>query len=280
MCILRSHKLIANNINYNHFIFWSDLGDVMSISGGPDTVRTSGRFELQYEYPDYIYKEVTIGVDTPQYILEGNYIVLYQPSEEDIIAFLKINSERTVVIDTVAVSVPTIPSEYTYNEPTYDYGFSIIVILINTNDAMYSQNFITFDCVGYTSSELFVVQKVFYKNKNYLSITNLHTISDILIPGREATLNSMTTSTVPTWAQPIYSGTKLKSQYNFAELELHKPSWILEASSGYESVQLFDITADLEPTLFMINYGYKYVTVTNDRKSNPDVTNNLAYARF
>lgn len=38
MCLLRSHSLIANNINYNHFIFWSDAGDVTSITGGPDTV--------------------------------------------------------------------------------------------------------------------------------------------------------------------------------------------------------------------------------------------------
>jgi hypothetical protein len=121
---------------------------------------------------------------------------------------------------------------------------------------------------------------MFYKEKNFLSITNLHTISDTPIPGREVALNTMTTLTIPTWAQPLYASTKLKNTYNFADMELHKPSWILEASSTYESVQLLDITADHYPTLFMINYGYKYITVTNDRKSNPDVTSNLAYARF
>jgi hypothetical protein len=77
MCLLRAHKLIANNTNYDHFIFWSDLGDVVSITGGLDTVRNGGQFEMEYEYPDYIYKEVTVGISTPQYILEGNYTVLF-----------------------------------------------------------------------------------------------------------------------------------------------------------------------------------------------------------
>jgi hypothetical protein len=84
------------------------------------------------------------------------------------------------VIDTVAVSVPTDPAAHTYIEPNYEYGFAILVILINTNDAMYSQNFVTFDILGYTAQQLFTVQKIFYKCASRLSITTLHTISDVV----------------------------------------------------------------------------------------------------
>jgi hypothetical protein len=47
-CLLRSHRLIANNTNYDHFIYWSDSGDVSAITGGIDTVRNGGQFEMGY----------------------------------------------------------------------------------------------------------------------------------------------------------------------------------------------------------------------------------------
>jgi hypothetical protein len=85
-------------------------------------------------------------------------------------------------------------------------------------------------------------------------------------------------NTIPSYAIELYD-TKLSTQYNFSDLALHKTSWNLEMKTDFISQQIFDYVANITPTLLFITYQFNYITVTNDKKNNSDVTANIAYAK-
>lgn len=91
---------------------------------------------------------------------------------------LNINKKNTVVIELIQVNTIVDPLSYVYDEPLYDYGMSIVVILINSSDETYINNFLKFKHINFDEKTMFDVQLVYYDGRQLLEIDNLHTVTN------------------------------------------------------------------------------------------------------